>query len=56
MRILKFNMSNFEINVLDSGTALGRAAIAVANCGEAEETGFGLRGGVVEARGLWVES
>ena len=35
---------------MDAGAALGRAAIAAANCGDAEEIGRSLWGHVVEAR------
>ena len=35
---------------MDANTALGRAAIAVATCGGAEETGCDLCGYVVAAR------
>ena len=43
-------MSDYTIKVIDSSTALGRAAIAVANCGDAEEIGCALCGHIVEAR------
>ena len=44
------NMTEYTINVISASTALGRAAIAVANCGDAEEIGCVLCGHVVEAR------
>ena len=43
-------MSNYQIKVFDSSTALGRSAIAVANCGDAEEAGCAMCGYVVAAR------
>ena len=43
-------MINNPIATMDASTALGRAAIAVATCGGAEETGCDLFGYVVAAR------
>ena len=43
-------MSEYTIKVIDGSTALGRAAIAVANCGDSEEVGCALCGNVVVAR------
>ena len=50
VRILEFNTPQYQISVLDSGAALGRAAIAAENCGGAEEVGCDLFWNVVVAR------
>ena len=43
-------MSSHILSTMDADTALGRAAIAVATCGDAEETGCDLCGYVVASR------
>ena len=43
-------MSTHPLANMDANTALGRSAIAVATCGDSEETGCDLCGYVVAAR------
>ena len=43
-------MSDHPLARMDASAALGRSAIAVATCGDAEETGCDLCGYVVAAR------